>query len=97
MRLIDADELEEFGSKIEDAEMGYTAGYVDGVITVLEAIDAAPTIDAMPVVRGKWTLWGRRGIYGVMYECSSCHAKYDGITRFCPNCGADMRGEHDGD
>lgn len=43
MRLINADKFEAFGSKIEDAEMGYTTGYVDGVTSVLEAIDAAPT------------------------------------------------------
>ena len=55
----------------------------------MERIHAA---DVRPVVRGEWTLFGRRGIYGVMYECSACHAKYDGITNFCPNCGADMRG-----
>lgn len=46
--------------------------------------------DVRPVVRGKWTLYGRRGIYGVMYECSICHAKYDGRTNFCPHCGAMM-------
>ena len=39
---------------------------------------------------GKWALFGRRCIYGVMYECSACHAKYDGRTNFCPNCGAKM-------
>lgn len=71
--------------------------FYEGEVTARKLIAEQPTIDAVPVVRGKWTLWGRRGIYGVMYECSSCHAKYDGITRFCPNCGADMRGEHDGD
>lgn len=51
MRLIDADRFEAFVSKIEDAEMGYTTGYVDGVTSVLEAIDAAPTVDAVQVVR----------------------------------------------
>jgi len=54
-------------------------------------IETFPAADVRPVVRGKWTLFARRGIYGVMYECSACHAKYDGITNFCPNCGADMR------
>ena len=58
-----------------------------------KAIESIPAADVRPVVRGKWTLFGRRGIYGVMYECSACHAKYDGLTNFCPNCGADMREE----
>ena len=62
-------------------------------LNVLEYLDEVPAADFRPVVRGEWTLFGRRGIYGVMYECSACHAKYDGITNFCPNCGADMRKE----
>lgn len=60
---------------------------------VMSGFDRIPAADVRPVVRGKWTLFGRRGIYGVMYECSACHAKYDGIANFCPNCGADMREE----
>ena len=27
------------------------------------------------------------------YRCSECALTYDTDTRFCPNCGADMRGE----
>lgn len=31
------------------------------------------------------------------YECSKCHIKRDslikGVFNFCPNCGADMRGD----
>ena len=61
-----------------------------------ENIRSIPADDVRPVVRGKWALFGRRGIYGVMYECSACHAKYDGRTNFCPNCGADMREKTDG-
>ena len=26
------------------------------------------------------------------YECSVCH-EYNGCSNFCPNCGADMRGD----
>ena len=61
-----------------------------GIHDMLEAVEDYPAADVRPVVRGKWTLFGRRGIYGVMYECSACHAKYDGRTNFCPNCGAQM-------
>ena len=57
---------------------------------IATAVKAIPAADVRTVVRGKWALFGRRGIYGVMYECSACHAKYDGITNFCPNCGARM-------
>lgn len=30
------------------------------------------------------------------YECSQCRAFEPTETNFCPNCGADMRGESDG-
>lgn len=59
-------------------------------------IDALPAADVRPVVRGRWipVTNGRGG-----HECSECHnyapsyqtgAEY--LTKFCPNCGADMRG-----
>ncbi len=49
-----------------------------------------PAADVRPVVRAEWLPFGKRGIYGMMYACSSCHAKYDGKTNFCPDCGAVM-------
>ena len=27
------------------------------------------------------------------YKCSNCESVYGGMHNFCPNCGADMRGE----
>lgn len=65
--------------------------YVRCLDSVLRGIDNAPAADVRPVVRGEWLPFGKRGIYGMMYACSSCRAKYDGKTNFCPNCGADMR------
>ena len=52
-----------------------------------------PAADVRPMVKAEWLPFGKRGIYGMMYACSSCRAKYDGKTNFCPNCGADMRAE----
>lgn len=46
--------------------------------------------DVRPVVKAEWLPFGKRGIYGMMYACSACHAKYDGKTNFCPNCGCAM-------
>ncbi len=30
---------------------------------------------------------------GKWYECDQCHTDWGGPVNFCPNCGADMRGE----
>ena len=53
--------------------------------------------------RGKWERWVDRVEHsrGVEYiprcRCSECETEYDPHTasfiNFCPNCGADMRGE----
>ena len=49
-----------------------------------------PATDVRPVVRGKWN----NIIQGIIPsgQCSNCKA-WDKVTRFCPNCGADMREE----
>lgn len=58
-----------------------------------DAIDNAPTIEERK--KGKWIehnphKWG----LGVKYECSECGYEVDcEEPNFCPNCGADMRGE----
>lgn len=49
-----------------------------------------PAADVRTMVKAEWLPFGKRGIYGMMYACSSCRAKYDGKTNFCPNCGAKM-------
>ena len=65
-------------------------------LDMLGTIDAQPTIDAVPVVHGKWI-----HIYKNNYRCSVCGAWFifedennpyeEG--RFCPYCGARMAGE----
>lgn len=55
------------------------------------AIDKVPPADVRPVVRGRWL--HETEIEGhACGECSACH-KIRVIDNFCPNCGADMRGE----
>lgn len=56
----------------------------------------APTIDAEPVRHGKWI--GYAGTIG--NECSVCGKWIDVLQgtaemNYCPNCGADMRGEEE--
>lgn len=60
----------------------------DSVIRVIETIPAA---DVRPVVRGKWE-WVDD--YRYPWGCTNCHNTFSGWHNFCPNCGADMRGNN---
>lgn len=51
MRLINAEKLEVVYSKPERTDEAYVTGYIDGMHDALEMVDAAPTVDAVPVVR----------------------------------------------
>lgn len=66
----------------------------DSVIRVIETIPAA---DVRPVVRGKWVR--KVEIDGVLkreyFVCSECgQTRMLNFHNFCPNCGADMRGNN---
>lgn len=67
-------------------------------LTAIEA-DCNGLLDGMPTVRevvhGQWHgQWIR---FGTALECSACHNKIPApMTKmypYCPNCGADMRGD----
>ena len=86
MRLIDADAL-----GLTDMEIIMCNGdYKEAMKMLIDKIENAPTIEERK--NGRWIPKddGR-------YHCSSC----DGIAPkgyrwdFCPNCGADMRGNND--
>lgn len=77
----------------------------NGILKAISVVEDAPTVEAKPVVHGYW-IENTAGYY----VCSNCRqlAKGDMTgcfkdrkfrqerTDFCPNCGADMRGEkHD--
>lgn len=73
------------------------------------SLDTVGTIKTLPPAepkRGKWIRTGSGSLYD-NYECSECGKapKWEcmgdnrwkiAFTDFCPNCGADMRGEQDG-
>ena len=88
MRPIDADELEHMLRT--DFDTLYE--------TVFDTIQRVPTIGAVPVKRGHWESYYIGGDDLECIECSECGEVYDSLPsyNYCPNCGADMRGEQDG-
>lgn len=88
MRLIDADELLKHRGNCydEDGHLLYAVG--------TGHIIKAPTIEAMPVVYGRWTTHRTLEHDGEWY-CSVCGTSplvYES-TPYCPFCGAKMREE----
>ena len=70
---------------------------------LIDLLRAAPAVDAVEVVHGRWEEWWP-GISLIMtgeemlYRCSACDAKYADIEgyKYCPNCGAKMDGDRNG-
>lgn len=59
-----------------------------------------PATDVRPVVRGTWRTalldHEEFGIRPKVLYCSECCQAIAYKTNFCPNCGADMRGDNNG-
>lgn len=106
MRLIDADAL----PKLLDAEYKQTMKLIwegekhldtlaEGFAEAIHiAKYIATTVDAVPVVRGRWEAKGY--VCGESeFECSVCHETEWRTTisqfKFCPFCGARMDGDSD--
>jgi len=77
------------------------------VCAEVETIKAIPAADVREVKKGKW-YWDKDGMdWGIgSWRCSECHSRPETWWQcerstpynksghyFCPNCGADMRGE----
>ena len=81
------------------SESTYEVNY--GVVDCDDAINAIAALPPTEPKKGKWIKVGR---WGRVYKCNQCgnFLDFDGVnagrgsTNFCPNCGADMRGEQDG-
>ncbi len=86
MRLIDADALiYDIKSGVYPASMTHTIA-----VDIAESlIESAPTVDAVPVVRGEWEV-------AIGYDpnkkvqCQNCYKMAYEPTPHCPNCGAKM-------
>lgn len=77
----------------------YMHGFGQNKYVPLRAIEEAPAADVAPVVHGRWvpfehwvhkTFWRGKA-------CSVCNANigHKTVFKFCPNCGARMRGNED--
>lgn len=87
-RLIDANELLRIYKKwIPQLESPEDAGDKRGVETCIAVLKDAPTVDAAPVVHGRWKRRGRN-----LGECSECGEIVMVRYPYCPNCGAKMDG-----
>ena len=85
-RYVNVDDIYECLNEIEECDdKTYAISLLDWAIgkrTIAE--------DVKPVARGKWIHFSRGD------QCSECGydtGKYEEGRNFCPNCGADMRGE----
>ena len=98
MRLIDADDMIKslMDMTFYDDE-GYTIDdHEDRLAIAKSFVDSVPAVDAEPVRYGRWV----RDEFGA--KCCACglYAYRDKFDQpwespYCPNCGADMRGEQD--
>ena len=111
MRLIDADALKEqildwISEQVVSKYISHDACMAtrEGARVAFNLLNEAPTISAVPVVRGRWRTWEeqfpdrttrKKNNLGVF--CSACQLHADNMTSYCPNCGCDMRGERDGE
>lgn len=80
------------------------ADFILGCQSYREYLESIPAADVRPVVRGEWVRhYTRPNVYEDLYwHCTVCGYKngnnYANVYHsFCPNCGADMRGDDNGD
>ena len=90
-RLIDANALLE---KAWDVDC--RCGYVQ--VVDVGSIEDAPTIEAKPVVHGRWISKNPHG-YEWIFVCSNCDYvdgyPFNDRHNYCPNCGAKMDEKED--
>ena len=85
MRIIDADALADNIAVLFERNKALIDEWL--MHYVEDAIDEAPTIDAVPVRHGHWEFIGG---YGYQYRCSNCVRCAEHRTNYCPSCGCKM-------
>lgn len=107
MRLIDAEALEESIEQIDWYHLARNGEMVKGATAengwykeqdIYSAIEEAPTIEAKPVVHGRWISKNPHG-YEWIFVCSNCDYvdgyPFNDRHNYCPNCGAKMDEKED--
>lgn len=59
---------------------------------IIGVIEEQPVADVRENVRGEWTMLDPDE-YLLPFRCSHCNRNSENKYDFCPNCGADMRGD----
>lgn len=92
VRLIDANALTEYFKRLAHSlENARYFNAADAVRGAAEKVASAPTIDAVPVVHGRWVDPCINKYGHPCHHCSACRFKASQKDRnFCPNCGAKM-------
>lgn len=100
VRLIDSDVLD---SVVLDLNTNRNAGITRGEYKLIDSVlFEFPTVDAVPVVHGKWIDLRQEG--DSRFMCSVCKWKEHVPTcmgkptvwEYCPSCGARMDGDNGG-
>lgn len=89
MRLVDVDDLGVGRCSKDVLPAAYCAGW-NGLLGLIEK---APTVDAVPVVHGRWVTHYRSGTtVAEGYVSTCCDMWNNRKSDYCPNCGAKMDG-----
>lgn len=101
-RLIDADKLIDW---IDPGHLRHPSELCFSEIDLVNIINHAPTVDAVPVVHGRWEDEYGGEYVNPRYRCSVCkgkalfkferdwlghHREVQALTPNCPHCGAKM-------
>lgn len=70
--------------------------FYNGIMAVRGGLATAPAADVAPVRHGRWIRIDYEPI-GHDYICSVCGGKNDRATHYCPDCGARMDRDGDGE
>ena len=90
-RYIDADKLSDL---LRCSMYKMPNGILVGTKMLFALVEKSETADVRPVRRGRWMT---NGIAAVCDQCggSIVIEQYECEMNFCPNCGADMRGDQE--